>query len=117
MSYFDLLLDKAGETDLDSVARSFFAAAHVGDYVERESVHYVEDRYYKGALAGVTFKVMLSDDEDHSDLRFCVNIELVDEAVPAFDVDSFVRTQLIPAGFKVARLVNFGRTDERRLDF
>jgi hypothetical protein len=117
MRYFDLLLDVKGKVDLESFARSFFSAVHIDAYEERESIHYVEERYFKGEAGGVIFKVMLSDDEDHPDLPFWVNIENTHETDQPFDIDALVQNRLLTSGFRVAQLINFGRTDEVRRDF
>jgi hypothetical protein len=116
MRYFDLLLNLNGAT-LDSFAQAFFAAADVNDSEQRQSIHYGEERYFKGKKGGLVFKVMLSDDEDHLDLPFWVNIEVSERTDLPFEIEAFVRERLLSSGFKVARLINFGRPDEERCDF
>jgi hypothetical protein len=118
VTHFNLLLGIEGtHGSLDDFVRAFFVAVGVSDYVERESAHCVEERYFLGQSHGIVFKAMRSDDDDHADLPFWISMEIADSKTNAFDLDEFVRQHLLPAGFKVAHLRNFGMLDEQRRDF
>jgi hypothetical protein len=117
MSMFKVLLSKPGVGDLDTFAREFFGLIGTSRYEERESVHYAEDRYYKGEVNGVVFKAYLNDAAEHTDRPFCVSIELPMERKEPFDVEQLARSTLRPAGFEVAQIFNPLRVDERRVDY
>lgn len=89
------------------------------DGQERESSSYVEGRYFKGSRDGVEFTVALSDMEGDEDLPMWVQVAGNMDADGALDdaVSRVVRERILAAGFRVARMVNFGRRDEQRIEF
>lgn len=116
---FDLLLAVPDhEQTLEAFAKNFFALVGINAYQERDSVHYVDEHYFVGVAGSVKFKVMLHDDEEHADLPFWVAIDSASQDPWSFDLQSFVSSLLIPKGWKVAEIRNFGRVAiEQRLDF
>ena len=82
---------------------------------------YVEGHYFKGARDEAEFTVSLSDEEGNEDLPVLVWVQVAAnlDADGALDdaASRVVRERLLTAGFRVARMVNFGRRDEQRIDY
>jgi len=119
MQYVNLLGSFGQATDLDSFVTAFFPAMGISKYEERESGSYVDGRYFKGASEHLTVIVSISDESDHEDLPFWVQVsgDVPDVAGLISEVDRTIRSQVIPAGFQFARMTNFGRRDEVRIDY
>lgn len=84
----------------------------------RESSNYLDGFYFTGEIGTKTIGVQLSDSETNNDLP--IWIDFTDQATHGdltAEVDAFVRNDLIPAGFKAARMENFGRSNEKRIDY
>lgn len=118
MQYVDLLCAHAGKPGLREFAEAFFDAAGIVDGQERESSNHVEGRYFKGSRDGAEFTISLSDEEGNEDLPVWVQVVADLDAEGALDdaVNRVVREQLLAAGFRVARVVNFGKRGETRID-
>jgi hypothetical protein len=119
MQYVNLLGALGDGLDLDSFVTAFSAAIGGSSFSERESGNYVGGRYYKGVDGGLTFTISLSDEEDHTDLPYWIQIAAdvsTSEALVGA-VDRIVREKALPAGFRFARMVNLGKRDERRIDY
>ena len=119
MQYVNLLGAHGNQADFDSFAREFFLVIGVSEYGERESSNFVDGRYFKGTNNNLDFTISRSDEEEHADLPYWVQIAadmLTAEALVEV-VDSIIRNKTVPAGFHFARMVNFGRRDEQRIDY
>lgn len=119
MQYINLLCAHADKQSLHEFAGAFFDAVGIVDGQERESSNCVEGRYFKGSRDGAEFTVSLSEDEGNEDLPVWVQVAANVDADGALDdaLSRFVRERLLPAGFRVARMLNFGKRDEERIDY
>lgn len=119
MRYVNLLCAHLGTTGLSEFAEAFFKAAGIVDGQERESSNYVEGRYFKGSREGAEFTVSLSDEEGNEDLPFWVQVA-ADVSADGFLEDAVsrvVQERLVVEGFRVARMVDFGKRGEQRIDY
>lgn len=120
MKHINFLLSSVSEEEnLDSLAVKFFSIVHVNNFEERSSTHYVDERYFIGRNGNMEFKVMLSDDADNADLPFWVRLSVVDrdEDLKETEIHNLVHASLLPSGFRVARMENFGQVGEQRIDY
>ena len=118
MQYVNLLCAHAEKPSLREFAEAFFGTVGIVNGQERESSNYVEGHYFKGTRDGAEFTISLSDEEGNEDLPVWVQVahdldaDALDDAV-----NRVVRERLLAAGFRAARMVNFGRRDEQRIDY
>lgn len=119
MKHIDFLLSSTPEETLDSLAEKIFSMVSVKNFEERSNSHYVDGRYFIGRTEKVELKVMLSDDSDYLDLPFWVRLSAIDRdaGLGESEIHEFVYVSLIPAGFRVARIENFGQVSEQRIDY
>lgn len=119
MNYVNLLGALPGNDELDTFAKKFFDAFDVLVFEERESSNYVDGRYFKGRNGDLIFTISLSEEEDHTDLPYWVQVasEAIDKDTLLSTVDNVVHAKILPAGFRFARMINFGKHDEQRLDY
>lgn len=119
MKHINFLLSSEPRETLDSFARKIFSIAKINDYEERSSTNYVDERYFVGRDRKIELKVMFSDDSDNLDLPFWVRLSILNKETE-FDeseIHDFVYGNLLPAGFRVARMDNFGQVSEQRIDY
>lgn len=117
MTHVDLLIGTGGPTSLKDFATRFFEILRLADVELRESENYVEGHYFIAKNGPKTFRVMLSADIDHLDLPYWIQISSTDaEPLRAVEIDELAFA-LIRLGYRVARIVNFGRIDEKRIDY
>jgi hypothetical protein len=119
MKYMDLLIASREEESLTTIADKLFSIIHINDFKERFSAHYVDEHYYVGENQNMEVKVMLSDDLGNLDLPFWLSLSTIDEEVD-LDVDEIyklIHSELIPSGFRVARMEKFGQIGEQRIDY
>lgn len=119
LQYVNLLCAHAETTSLREFAEAFFDAAGIVDGQERESSNYAEGRYFRGSHEGAEFTVSQSDEEGNEDLPFWVQVVANVSADGTLEdaVNRVARERLIAAGFRVARMVNFGKRGEQRIDY
>jgi hypothetical protein len=119
MDFINLLGSLQSGHGLDAFAKTFFDAAGVGKFEERESSNYLEGRYFKGNDGDLFFTISLSDEEAHSDLPYWVQISsrAVEGDKLISMVNSLVSGRILPRGFRLSRIVNLGKRNERRLDY
>lgn len=119
MQYIDLLGVLNGENGLDAFASRFFAVVDASQVEERESSNYVDGRYFRGRVGDVSFTVSLTDFAGNEDLPFWVHIksDIPDLEVLVSMIDEIIRNKTMSAGFRFARMLNFGMRDESRLDY
>ena len=119
MKHISLLMSSTSEETLDTFAQKIFKLLIIENYEERFSSHYVDDHYFLGTNADVKFHVMLSDDEDYSDLPFWLELSIVnlESELNEEDVNNLVHNKLLTSGFNVARIDNFGQIGEIRKDY
>jgi hypothetical protein len=118
MIYINLLADLPGEPELSNFAERFFKAAGVSSVEERESSNYLGGQYFKGDEGEMTWTVSRSD-EDYPDLPYWISVatEQTDPDELIAGMNDLIRTKLLPLGFRVARLANFGRKNQERIDY
>jgi hypothetical protein len=119
LQYVNLLCAHAEKSGLHEFAEAFFDAAGIVDGQERESSNYVEGHYFRGARDGAEFTVSLSDEEGNEDLPVWVQVAANADTDVALDdaLRRVIEERLLTAGFRVARMVNFGSRDEKRIDY
>jgi len=119
LQYINLLCAHSEKPDLREFAKTLFDALGIVGDEERESSNYAEGRYFKGSRDGAQFTVSLSDEAGNDDLPVWVRVS--DNVSPdgALEevVSRVVRERLIAAGFRVARMTNFGKRGEHRIDY
>lgn len=119
MQHIDLLSSFGHQNSVGAFAKEVFCMLDAENYEERESVSYEGGSYFIAETKDVTIKVSLSGDDEHSDLPCWIQVysntlslsELTDT------VDGAVHGRMLPGGFQVARMFNFGRKDEQRVDY
>lgn len=119
MQHLDLLGAFRNQVDLDSFARAFFPTIEVSHFEERESSNYVEGRYYKGRNGTLNLTISLSDEDGHKDLPCWIHVT-ADMQTPEALAEVVKRTigeRVLPAGFRLAQMINLGRQDEIRFDY
>lgn len=91
----------------------------VSSFEERESGNYADGRYFRGANGLTVFTVALSDEPSNGDLPYWVHAKSNDGAPPSLDnyVDDLVRGKTIAEGFKFAKMIDFGKRTEVRIDY
>lgn len=104
---------------LEDFAQEIFPIFGIADFEERFSSHYIDDHYYVGQRENLKVKVMLTDDEEHEDLPFWIQLERIDlGSEPETDfVEPLVKDELLPRGYSVARIEKFGLKDEERINY
>ncbi|BBH33905.1 hypothetical protein [Pseudomonas sp. St290] len=119
MQYVNLLGMHPSFVGLRPFAKSFFEALGVNDGEERESGNYVDGYYFKGSLGNMTFSVAISDEDVHEDLPYWIHISADLVTPDALDdaVFQLIRDKVLPMGFQLARIVNFGKRGEQRIDY
>jgi hypothetical protein len=118
MKHIDLLMSKDCLVSLDEFANLFFEITAVKSSQERESSHYFGGRYFIGSNGSTTYKIMLTDDEDHRDLPFWVRLSAPNaETLADNTVDELALSYVHKYGLNVARVENFGMIDEKRFDY
>ena len=116
MQYVNLLGMHPGCEGLRPFAKSFFDALGVSDGEERESGNYVDGYYLKGSHDGMVFTVALSDESAHEDLPYWIHISAEVGDLEAA-TSQLMRDKALPAGFRLAHIVNFGKRGEQRIDY
>lgn len=114
MSTINLLCDYK-DLDIKDFATKFFQSIGVVDWEERESSNYVDGIYFIGKMEGLQFKIALSDEVGNDDLRFWIFVE----CAQTFEekLDNLVRSNLQPMGIQVAKIINFGKKIQDRIDY
>lgn len=118
VQYINLLGMHPGCAELRSFAKLFFDTIGVEDGEERESGNYVDGYYFKGSLGRMTFSVAISDEDAHENAYWIHTSADMDTPDALEDVVSqLIRDKAFPMGFQLARIVNFGKRDEKRIDY
>lgn len=118
MKYFDLLCSSNISQTLDDFAAIFFKAMDNDNYEERESSNYVDGRYFIGHVLSQKTIVALIDEEGFDDLMYWIFIECKsDDALSNQLLDSIVKEKLLPLGFQVAKIENFGKKNMVRTNY
>ena len=119
MKHINFLLSSTPDETLDTLAEKIFSFAKVDTHEERSSSNYVDERYFVGRTERVEVKVMFTDDSNNLDLPFWVRLSVFDRKAELNEgeIHEFVYVNLIPAGFRVARIENFGQMSEQRIDY
>ena len=106
-------------TDLGSFAARFYFLTGVAAYEERESSNYLDGHYFRGSNDDLSFTIGRSDEAGYDAFPYWISIESVslNSELFAKAVDQVVLESLLPNGFNVIRLVNFGKHDQERVDY
>ncbi|MBT9504672.1 MAG: hypothetical protein IV092_25730 [Burkholderiaceae bacterium] len=113
MQQVDLISSRDGIETLEGFAVAFFGAMGVAGYEQRESENYTGGTYFIGKTSESEFNISISDDPQHEDMPYWVEVSALHASV----VDDQVRERLLPQGFRVALVENFGETTERRATY
>jgi hypothetical protein len=126
MRHADLLLSSRPGDDLLVVATAVFDALDVANFEERFSVNHAGGHYFRGESDVAQLKVMHSfdaeeftDNDGYEDLPFWLRLEASNEVTQlnGLLVHDLVRSKLIPLGFNVAFMHDFGLLTEKRVDY
>jgi hypothetical protein len=119
MKYINLLINSEHKKNLKDFVTIFFDAINISAYEERHSSNYVDGHYFKGGSGPFVFTVAISDEEDHQGLPYWVQVrsEIANSDIFELEIDNMVKDKLLPLGFKVARVLNFGKVEEQRFDY
>jgi hypothetical protein len=119
MKHVNLLMASVPEETMATLAAKIFPLLGVVSFEERFGSHYVDERYFLGGTDQIEVKVMLSDDQDHSDRPFWVRISAKGNGMDLGDelIEKMVREKLLPSGLQVARIDKFGQVGEERFDY
>jgi hypothetical protein len=119
MQYVNLLGAQEHCGGLRPFAKMLFDALGVKDSVERESSNYIDGYYLKGSLDGLNFTVSLTDDDAHEDLPYWVQVaaDMSEPDLLIASVEQIVSQLALLAGFRFARIVNYGKCGEQRVDY
>ncbi|MHA6885639.1 hypothetical protein [Ralstonia pseudosolanacearum] len=104
--------------NLRSFAKDLFDVFGVKNGEEREGANCVGGYYFKGSRNDVRFIVASSDEAAHEDLPYWIQVSADMEGAGMLDsiVERLVRDEALPAGFLLARIINFGKRNERRVN-
>ncbi|SDJ82350.1 hypothetical protein [Variovorax sp. OV700] len=108
MYEIDLIADCKGTENLASFAVSFFDAIGIEVRQERESENYTGGTYYVGSGEGLKVNISISDDPQHEAMPYWIVVSTDD----ALALEDRIRERLLPRGFQVARVMNFGEPTE-----
>ena len=119
MQHIDLLSSFGHQNSVEAFAAELFHILGVENYEERESINYEDESYFIVKIKDMTLKVSLSGDDEHSDLPCWIQFysDTLCLSKLAAIVDDAVHGGMLPGGFRVARMFNFGRKDEQRVDY
>ena len=119
MKYLNLLGANTDTSDLEPFSKGFFSALGIDEYEQRESGNYVGGYYFKGKKGNLNYTLAVSDEDGNDDLPLWVQIcgEDIEEAALEKQVESLIRNNLLPQGFRFARIVNFGKRGMQRVDY
>lgn len=108
MSEMDLIANCEGAENLASFATVFFDAIGIAAREERESENYTGGSYFVGSSEGLKVNISISDDPQHEALPYWIEVSTSD----ALALEGQIRDRLLPRGFCVARVMNFGERSE-----
>ncbi|WP_081472963.1 hypothetical protein [Burkholderia ambifaria] len=119
MKYINLLGTHAEHVGLGQFAAALYRAFEIVDGEERESVNYIGGVYLKGTRDGMEFSIALSDEDVYEDLPYWIHISADVEDIEFLDeaVSKLVQDKARPAGFRLAKIINFGKRGEERIDY
>lgn len=119
MQYVNLIGAHEQHANLRSFAKTLFEVFGVKNGEERESGSYIDGYYLKGSCNRVTFTVASSDEAEHEDLPYWIHVstDMEESGILEAIVERLVRDKALPAGFRLAHIINFGKRDERRIDY
>lgn len=118
MNHIDLLVDARAPLSLTSFATHFFKLARIAKFERRSSENYVDGYYFLAKVPQGSIRVMMPEDNSHRDFRFWIQIAASSEADSQLQKDAeSLASELAGNGYKVAKCIDFGRTNEQRLDY
>jgi len=106
MQYTYLLCSWNGDDDLDKFAREIFSFFGILEFQERQSDNYEEGRYFRGTIENVRIEI------DHNQLvgfeayhfGIVIRCEDTNHERFIFDLENAIVKQLLPKGFRIAKL-------------
>ncbi|MBK4738300.1 hypothetical protein [Noviherbaspirillum pedocola] len=119
MEYVNLLGTSYTDNGIEPFALTLFNAIGITNSEERESDHYIDGRYFRASRDGLIFTVTFSDEETNQDLPYWVQItrEVPTGEPLELTIDHLLKNSVLPAGFRFARIANFGKINEQRFDY
>ena len=119
MQYVDVLGAMNQADSVATFAKKLFTVLGVENQETRESSNYVGGQYFKGRKGHLSLTISLSDEEGHDNKTYWIHVAVdLPETENAPDiVDRMIREKALPAGFKMARIINFGKRNEERIEY
>jgi hypothetical protein len=119
MTYVHLVADRASASGLPAFARDLLIRLGAKTIQERDSSHYPSGGYFLSELGKHRFRISVLDEVDIDAYRFLVVVEANDEGQATLEdyVTGTVRDLLLPAGYRIARVVNFGKRSMQIVPF
>lgn len=119
MQYLNLLGAHSSCAGLRLFAKLLFDALDVDERDERESSNYVDGYYLKGTLGSLSFSVAGSDEDTHENAQYWIHISADLDTPETLEdaVSQLIRDKLLPMGFQLTRIANFGKRNEQRIDY
>lgn len=108
-----------GARSCDYFAKLLFDALGVDERDERESSNYVDGYYLKGTLGSMSFSVAVSDEDAHENVPYWIHISADLDTPETLEdaVSQLIRDKVLPVGFQLTRVVNFGKRGEQRINY
>ena len=119
MQYVNLLGELKNTANVATFAKDLFAALGIADHETRESSNYVDGQYHIGRDGNMSITISMSDEEGNDDRPYWIHIvlDIPQSENPINIVDRIIYEKALPAGFQVARINNFGKRGEQRIDY
>lgn len=109
----NLLIKKNDGQTLDSFVCELSKQLNCGNFEERQSSNYIDERYFRCALLGIAVEVSLADEAEFHEYRYRIcfqpdQIHVEDKSFFEGLADCVAR-KLAKSGWEVALPLNFGR--------
>jgi hypothetical protein len=118
MRYVHLAADRPGASGLQAFVRDLVIRLGLKGVRERESSNYPSGGYFVSEIDKVRVEISELDEDGFQDHRFLIVCQANDEDWEASElekhVDAIVRADLLPAGYRVVRVVDFGKKKTMR---
>jgi hypothetical protein len=118
MQFVNLLASHKHCGGLDVFGKILFDALGIKNATERESSNHVDGGYLKGSVDGLIFSVSLNDEVSNPDLPYWIQIssDVTSPSSLTHLVEKMIFQIDVTAGFRFARVLNFGKNNSQRID-
>ena len=119
MLQVNLLCSNKRLASLAEFSVDLFQKLSIVRFERRESSNYADGTYFRGKFDLGEVTVSLADEEGDEDLLYWVCIELAKDAgaLSREIIDELVVDKLLTHGYSVARIEDFGKMNQRRIDY